>query len=109
MLPSKSNSRQSSDHVGSGGVFRSPVNPWVINFTSAFGASASASAYGGAQEQTSQQYTCNRVFSTGRAKKFNGKKINSNRFGGAQEQTSQRSTCKQLFSTVLGGPDPLNI
>ena len=70
-----------------------------IKLTSAFGASASASAYGGAQEQTSQQYTRNLVFSTGRAKKFNGKKINSNRFCGAQEQTSQQSTCKQLWST----------
>ena len=31
MLTSKSNSRQNSDHIGSGGTFRIPVNPWVID------------------------------------------------------------------------------
>ena len=33
MLTPKLNSRQNSDHVGSEGTFRIPVNPWVINFT----------------------------------------------------------------------------
>ena len=46
--------------------------PAQIIVTSAFGASASASAYGGAQEQTSHHCTCNRLFSIGRARKFNG-------------------------------------